>query len=354
MNIKPDNLCQLTSAILVAAGSPLAEANIVADHLVEANLKGHDSHGVGMLPTYVHSISKGFCVPQQHIEVVSQTGSNIIIDAKLGFGQVTGLEAMDQGIQIAKQQGIAVVALKNAHHLGRIGGHAEHVVQQGLISMHYVNVVGHDPQVSPFGGTLPRLGTNPFCCAIPVLDGDPVILDMATSAIAAGKVRVARNSGLQVPDGCLIDHAGNETTDPNVVMQDPKGSQTHFGKHKGFGLALICELLAGALIGGWSSQPDQPRPGTVVNHMLTFILDPEVVGDTVKFATETGALLEYMKSTPTATGVDAVLIPGEPERIALSDREINGITLDTLSWESILQTADRAGLSRDRIETLST
>jgi uncharacterized oxidoreductase len=218
--------------------------------------------------------------------------------------------------------------------------------------MHYVNVVGHDPQVAPFGGTRPRLSTNPFCCAIPIEGRDPIVLDMATSAIAAGKVRVARNSGLQVPEGSLIDHEGNPTTDPNVILQDPPGAQIHFGKHKGFGLAFVCELLAGALTGAWSIQPGNERKGTVVNHMLTFILNPEVVGDKQKFTAEAIAMIDYMKSTPTARGVDSVLIPGEPERIAQKDRMANGISIDETSWEGILKAGEAVDFNREQVQAI--
>lgn len=178
------------------------------------------------------------------------------------------------------------------------------------------------------------------------------MLDMATSAIAAGKVRVARNSGLQVPEGSLIDHEGNATTDPNAIVQDPPGAQIHFGKHKGFGLAFICELLAGALTGAWSIQPGNERQGTVVNHMLTFILNPEVVGNKDKFTSEAIAMIDYMKSTPTAQGVDSVMIPGEPERIAQVDREANGIPIDDISWEGILKAGEAVNFGRDQVQTI--
>jgi uncharacterized oxidoreductase len=352
MIVNHEKLIHLVTSICMAADANEAEASAVAQHLVEANLKGHDSHGIGMLPIYIRNIKMKFCLPNQHAELESTSGPAIIVDGKLGFGQVVGPEAMEMGIEVAREQGLAVVALKNAHHLGRIGGHAEHVVKQGFISMHYVNVVGHNPQVAPFGGTRPRLSTNPFCCAIPVEGRDPVVLDMATSAIAAGKVRVARNSGLQVPEGSLIDHEGNATTDPNVILQDPPGSQIHFGKHKGFGLAFVCELLAGALTGAWSIQPGNERKGTVVNHMLTFILDPEVVGDRKKFTAEAIAMIDYMKSTPTAGGVESVLIPGEPERIAQIDRITNGIPIDETSWEGILKAGEAVNISRDQVQAI--
>ena len=349
MIVNHQKLTKVVEAICVAAGAGAEEASMPAGHLVEANLKGHDSHGVGMIPIYVNNLKKGFCQPDSHAEVVSSNGSVVVVDGKLGFGQVVGPESMDIGIEVAREHGIAVVALKNAHHLGRIGAHAERVAAQGLISIHYVNVVGHDPQVSPFGGTVPRLGTNPFCCAIPVEGENPIVLDMATSAVAAGKVRVALNSGLNVPEGCLIDAEGNETTDPKVITMDPAGSQTHFGKHKGFGLAFICEVLAGALTGAWSVQPGNIRQGTVVNHMLAFIIDPKVIGDTDAFTSETKALIEYIKSTPTAKDVDCVLIPGEPEQIAKANRQANGIPIDETSWQGIVAAGATVGVTAEMI-----
>ena len=137
-----------------------------------------------------------------------------------------------------------------------------------------------------------------------------------------------------------------------LVFQDPPGAQTHFGKHKGFGLAFICELLAGALTGAWSAQPGNERQGTVVNHMLTFILNPEVVGNSETFASETLALIEWVKSSPAAKGVDSVLIPGEPERIAKADRQANGIDIDEVSWEGLLQTAEAVDVNRLQVEQI--
>lgn len=350
MIIDHQHLRDIVKQICIAAGAPEPESAAVANHLVEANLKGHDSHGVGMLPAYIFSIKAGHLIPDQHAEMISSTGPAVIVDGKFGFGQIVGPEAMDMGIDVAATQGMAVVALKNAFHLGRIGGHAEHVADKGFISIHYVNVVGHTPQVAPFGGTVPRLGTNPFCCAIPVTDDPPIVLDMATSAIAAGKIRVARNSGLLLPEDCVIDHEGNPSRDPNVVAADPPGAQIHFGKHKGFGLALICEVLAGALTGAWSAQPGNAREGTIVNHMLTFIIDPEVLNERKVFEEEVRALIAYIKDTPVASGVESVLIPGEPERISRAQRLAEGIPVDDTTWEGIVRTGESVGIDKAELE----
>lgn len=347
------HLTEVVNQICINAGTKPGDAQQVASLLVEANLKGHDSHGVQMLPVYIYNISQGHLKPQQHAELVSRTGSSLIVDGLTGYGQIVGPEAIEMGLEVAAELGVAIVALKNAHHLGRIGGMGEQCAARGFISMHYVNVVGHPPLVAPFGGKQPRMVTNPYCCAIPVSGGDPIVLDMATSAIAHGKVRVALNRGDRVPDGSLIDHEGNETTDPAVMFSQPMGALSHFGKHKGYGLALICEILGGALAGGWTSQPENPRPGTIINNMLTVILNPDILGDKELFQTEIRAMLAYLKSSPPVAGVDAVLIPGEPERIARKQRQTEGIYIDDNTWSSIVATANSVQLSTEQINEIA-
>lgn len=353
MIIKHLNLKEVVTRICVEAGTEESLAQQVAELLVAANLKGHDSHGVQMLPIYTYNIAMGHLLPNQHAELESELGSNLIVDGKTGYGQIVGPEAMEMGMESARQHGASIVALKNAHHLGRIGGMGEQCAAAGFISMHYVNVVGHPPMVAPFGGTEPRMGTNPFCCAIPNPDGEPVILDMATSSIAQGKVRVAYNSGNQVPDGSLIDNRGLPTTDPAVMFEEPLGALAHFGKHKGYGLALVCELLGGALVGGWSMQPGNERVGTVVNHMLTIIIDPDAVGSKTRFHSEVNAMLAYLKSCPAAEGVDSVLVAGDPERIAYAERSVNGIQIDETTWSQITRAAERVGIDSSTLNAMA-
>jgi uncharacterized oxidoreductase len=353
MLIHHDNLAEVVRRICINAGTEPSDAQQVASLLVDANLKGHDSHGVQMLPVYIRNISQGHLKPRQHAELVSRTGNNLIVDGLAGYGQIVGPEAIELGMEVAEECGVAVVALRNAHHLGRIGGMGEQCAARGFVSMHYVNVVGHPPVVAPFWGKEPRMVTNPFCCAIPVSDGDPIVLDMATSTIAFGKVRVAYNRGEQVPEGSLIDHQGNETTDPDTMFEAPMGALSHFGRHKGYGLAMVCEILGGALAGGWTIQPQRPRSGTVVNNMLTVILNPDVFGEKAIFQSEVRAMIAYLKSTPPVAGIDEVLIPGEPERIAQEQRRAEGIYIDDTTWSQILATADSVELSSSQIDEIA-
>jgi len=352
MIINHKKLIELVTRIFVNKGALEEDAQQVASLLIEANLKGHDSHGIQMVPVYIYGISQDNLKPKQHAIKVSEDGSNLIVDGAQGFGQIVGPEAMEMGMEIAAKNGVAVVALKNSFHLGRIGGMGEQCAGKGFISMHYVNVVGHPPHVSPFGGTQARMGTNPYCCAIPITGRDPIVLDMATSFIAHGKARVAHSRGNKVPDGSVLDHEGRETNDPSVLFTEPGGSLAHFGKHKGYALAFVCEILGGALSGAWTMQPEHPRVGTVINNMLTIIFDPDRVGSRELMTSEALAMIEYLRSSPTAPGVDKVLLPGEPEMIARKQREAEGIYVDDATWSQVLSTAKYVGISPEAVEAL--
>jgi hypothetical protein len=174
----------------------------------------------------------------------------IVIDGGAGYGQVVAKEAMDIGIERAKKHGVAVVGLKNSHHIGRVGHWGEQCAWAGLVSTHWVNVHGHKSLAAPFGGAEPRFTTNPYCTAVPRQGQEPIVLDFATSQVAMGKVRVANNKKVMMDEGLLIDSAGRPTTDPSVMYNAPYGAILPFGLHKGGGLAVICDLLAGALTGG--------------------------------------------------------------------------------------------------------
>lgn len=354
MLIEHTSLTQVASTILEAAGAPKLNADAVAFHLVEANLKGHDSHGVGMIPAYVRGMLDKQINPSGGVTVVKDSGAVVSIDAGTGLGRVVGFEAMDLGIERAKRFGIGCVALGNAAHLGRIGAFAERCADNGLVSMHYVNVVGHDPMAVAFGGRERRFITNPYCCAVPRPDGQHVVLDMATTTIAAGKVRVAQMKGFPVPTQSLVDENGLETTDPGVIFgKNPTGAMQPFGGHKGYGLMVICELLGGALGGLFTMQPEHPRRGATLNNMLSIIIDPEAVGDLAAFDDEVGAMMRYIYASTPAAGVDQVRLPGDPEKESTIIRMDRGIEIDPNSWESVLKAAVHAGLDRETIAAMA-
>ncbi len=353
MRIDQRPLIQVAAAILQKAGAELDRAQAVAEHLVAANLKGHDSHGVGMIPNYVKSMLSELIHPQNDALLTRDSGAVLTFDGNLGFGRVVGMQAMDQGIERAKSHGISCVALGNAAHLGRIGAFAEHCAEAGLISTHYVNVVGHDPMVVAYGGRDRRFITNPFCCAVPRADGQHVVLDMATTTVAAGKVRVAYMKGEPVPDHSLVDRNGVETTDASVIFsKDGGGAMQPFGLHKGYGLMVMCELLGGALGGNFTMQPGNPRIGATLNNMLSVILDPSAIGDLAAYDAEVTAMIDYIYASEAADGVEKVLIPGDPERQSLAARSRDGIDIDENSWQDITNAATAAGLSEKEISAL--
>jgi uncharacterized oxidoreductase len=335
--------------VVAAAGSAEGEATQVAENLVEANLRGHDSHGIGMLPRYVDAVLEGGLSVNAHVSVRQDSGSLLTLDGNRGYGQVIGHEAMELGAERARRHGVCVVGLAHSHHLGRIGHWAEQCVRHGLVSIHFVNVLSR-PIVAPFGGRDARIGTNPFCVGIPRAGQEPVILDFATSKIAQGKTRVAHNKGVPVEPGTLIDHHGEPTTDPRYTVIEPIGALLPFGEHKGAGLALICELLGGALAGGDTARAVTDGRRRVLNSMFSILVDPERLGTAANLAREMEGYVAYAAASPPAAGIDRVRTPGEPEREMRARRLQEGVPVDAVTWAEIVASGAKVGVAPERIE----
>ncbi|WP_341922306.1 malate/lactate/ureidoglycolate dehydrogenase [Polaromonas sp. YR568] len=337
------------ATVLIAAGSTADEAAAVAANLVLANLSGHDSHGVGMLPRYVDAVLEGGLKPNTGVKVVLDTGSLLTLDGQRGYGQVVGEQAMALGMERAKTHGSCIMTLANAHHLGRIGHFAEMAVAQGLVSLHFVNVLSR-PVVAPFGGADGRYGTNPCCIGIPLAGRAPFVLDFATSRVAQGKMRVAHNEGRRVEPGTLIDEHGQPTTDPGVVVVPQSnglfGALLAFGEHKGYGMAVACELLGGALTGsGTWHKPTDPTVRAVINGMLTILIDPARLATQATFEQEALAFVDWLRAGPVASGFDAVQIAGDPERAYRAQRQDQGIAVDAQTWQEIVAAGRKVGVS---------
>jgi hydroxycarboxylate dehydrogenase B len=334
--------------VLQAAGSSVDEARQVADNLVMANLSGHDSHGVGMIPRYVESKLEGGVQPNTGIKVNFDGGAMLAIDGQHGYGQIVGVQAIELAMARAKEHGSCIMALGHAHHLGRIGHFAEMAVAQGLVSIHFVNVLSR-PVVAPWGGSDGRFGTNPCCIGIPLQGHDAFVLDFATSRVAQGKMRVAHNEGRRVPDGYLIDEHGRPTNDPGVVVVPQSngllGALMPFGEHKGYGMAIACELLGGALSGGgtWHRTPDMRRE--VLNGMVTILIDPQKLGTGASFEQEAAAFVDWVMQSPPGEGFDQLRLAGDPEREARARRERDGIVVDDQTWADIVKAAKSVGLA---------
>jgi uncharacterized oxidoreductase len=285
--------------------------------------------------------------------IAADNGAVLVVDGNLGVGQVVARQAMDLGMERARRHGVAVVALRRAHHIGRIGAWAEQCAANGFASMHYVNVIGHLPYVAPFGGSEGRLATNPFCAALPLAGEPPVVLDMATSKVAWGKLLVAANKGAAAPPDAVIDAAGNSTLDPQVMFQTPKGAMLPFGEHKGYALAVLCELMAGALGGGGCNRLENSGDSTAVNNMLSVIIRCDALRDPADVAREAGGFAGWVKSARLRPGTDEILLPGEPERARRALRQRDGIGLDRNTWAQLLETAVSVGCRVDEAALLA-
>lgn len=351
-------------AIFAKAGCSPEEAERIARRLTGANLRGHDSHGVIRIPRYVEWIGEGRQVPNQTVKVLLDQPTFAILDGCYGFGQSIGEQAVDIGIAKAKQHGVAVTALRNSGHLGRIGDWAERAAAQNIVSLHMVNVRG-SLIVAPYGGISRRMGTSPFCAGIPVAGGEPVILDMATSLVAEGKALVALKGGKPLPDGSLIDAEGHLTSDPHPLYgetpegrsPDPSkgpGALTAFGGHKGSGLNFLMEMMAGALTGsGTAGALGEKERRRFCNGMFSFYVDVAAFDTGNAFAAEVMGYVEFVKSATPATPGGHVLVPGEKERAVMAERTAGGLPLAEEVWTDILATARKLGIPEAEIATLT-
>jgi uncharacterized oxidoreductase len=335
--IAPDELRAFVAAVFRASGSSADEAEIVAGHLVDANLAGHESHGVIRISKYLDWHARGMVLANQHVKVVRESACSAVIDGQFGYGQVAGREAMDLAIAKVRQSGIFAAAIRNAGHLGRIGAWAEQVARAGLASLHFVNTSGFGILVAPHGGTDRRLSANPIAAGAPGPGGMPVILDMSTSAIAEGKIQVAKNRGETLPPGCTIDSEGRPNQDPATFYGPPPGALLPIGGHKGYGLSIFCEILAGALSGGQTTHPENPTAGRLVNNMLSLVFDADAFCGAEGFRTEIARMAAWVKASPPARAGGEVLLPGEVERRTREKLQREGIPLDVMTRRQITQ-----------------
>jgi hydroxycarboxylate dehydrogenase B len=332
-----------------AVGSDGVEANVVAAHLVEASLLGHDSHGVIRISKYIDWVQAGQVRSNQHVSIVADRGALLVIDGNFGFGQVIGKEAMELAAERASTYGMAAISIRNSGHLGRIGAWPELLARHGLASIHFVNTSGFGILVTPHGGSDRRLSANPIAAGVPVPGGSPLVLDIATSVIAEGKIQVARNKGERLPTGLVLDGRGRPTTDPEAFYADPPGAILPFGGHKGSGLSFFCEILAGSLSGGFASNPQAPTAGRLVNNMLSLAFNPAAFGGAEFFAKDVSRLIGWTKSSPPLAAGGKVLLPGEIEEETRATRLAQGLPIDDETWRRIGATAASLGVDIPKV-----
>jgi uncharacterized oxidoreductase len=340
-------LVALVTAIMRAAGCDAAEATTIARRLVDSNLVGHDSHGVLRVSRYLEWLRKGWVKANQTPTVAFASDAIAIVDGNRGFGQVVGEFAGKLGTAKAASMGIALVGLRNCGHLGRVGDWAELAAAAGQVSLHFLNT-SSGLRVAPFGGSDRRLSTNPITIGIPVAGGDPVIMDMTTSMVAEGKLMVALNRGEPVPEGWIIDSQGRPTTDPKDFYAG--GALLTVGGHKGSGLSIVTDLLAGAISTGKSSDPADE---VLRNNMLSIYIAPDVYDAQGSVAAEVARFLAWVKASPPLHAGARVLLPGEIERRTRAERTAKGISVDEKTWSDLLAAAASVGIASDRAAALT-
>jgi LDH2 family malate/lactate/ureidoglycolate dehydrogenase len=331
--VSADELRKILVSIYESRGVPTDEAAAVADHQVDANLIGHDSHGAIRTVDYVRRLEKGDIVPGAPFEVERETATTAVVNGNWGFGFVQTAKAMRLAIDKARASGVAAVTIRYQSHMGRLGAYAEMAAAEGMIALITADSGRGPKSVVPYGGAQPRLGTNPICFAVPT-GGVPLVLDIATSAVAGGKVMLARNEGADLEPGLLVDADGKPTTDPNDYFAG--GALAPLGAsqaHKGYGLSVIVEVPCGILTGlGYGVAADaRHNDGNFIA-----VFDVARFRDPKEFTADVNEFMAYLKETPPAPGFAEVLVPGEIEARTGAVRRAEGITIDETTWQQLV------------------
>lgn len=333
-------LADFISRLFQGAGAPEAKARLVANSLVESNLAGHDSHGVIRAHWYLRNIKDGTIKPAAEPVVVKDTPTISTVDAQYSFGHVAAHFAMEITIKKAKVGGLAATGIFNCRHIGRVGEWVEMAAQQNLIGLAFCDVTRGAPIVAPYGSVTSLLSTNPFAAAVPLEGQPPMVLDFATSVVAEGKVRVAFDAGKAIPEGWVLRADGQPTTNPKDLYEE--GMLLPAAGHKGYGLAMLMEFLGSALVG----QGDiTGKTSHRVNGVLFIALAIEPFRPLADFLADSATLYQQVKAVPPVEGVEAVLIPGEPERQSAARRRVEGIPLAEQTWAHLLEAAAELGVA---------
>ena len=338
-----DRLLQIGEALFQGAGASEEEAKVVTRHLVDSNLAGHDSHGIIRVSSYIQRMKDGHIIPGAKIEIERDEGAATVINGNWGFGYMSTEFAMDLTIEKAKKFSVAATTIYQQSHVGRLTDYPLTAAKEGMICIMTADSGRSNKKVAPFGGCEPRVGTNPMCIAMPSnLDG-PFFFDFATSAGAGGKLEVAISRGEHVPEGWLIDHEGNPSTDPNSLKAGgailPMGGTEGY---KGFALASMVELLSGVLPGlGFGIEPTgRSNDGVFIScYNVAAFRDLDV------FKKEVTEFAEYLTSTPPRPGFERVFYPGEPEHLKTQQKRKDGIFIEDTTWEKLTKLAVEFGLA---------
>jgi uncharacterized oxidoreductase len=331
----------LARDIFQAIRVPPTGAAWMAQLLVRANLRGHDSHGVIRIPQYIASWRTGEANPTADPQVVQQGPATALVDGRLGFGQIVARRGMEVALEKAAGMGVSAVGIFNCNHIGRLADYTEMALERSMLAILTVNAGGAGQRMAPWGGRAPRLSTNPIAFACPTRNAAPISFDIATTVAAEGKVRVKRNRKERMPLGWVLDAEGQPTTDPNALYGNPPGTILPAGGHKGYCLALMIEILSGIMAhGGYSTE----HPGPILNGVFMFVVDIARFVPATTFRTQVDDLVRYVKTCPTAPGVDRILTPGEPEMLTEAERRRSGVFVEDETWGQIEAVARELGV----------
>ena len=337
-----DEITETIAAIFRAVGTSEQDAATVAASLVDAELCGHESHGLIRVSEYVRHIREGAIVPEAQPEVVDDTASTLVVDGHWGFGQVVAQQATEWLIERALAHGVGACAIRACGHVGRAGAYPEMAAKRGLVALAFVNGGGKQPRLAPHGGRQAVFGTNPIAAAVPLSSSLPIVVDFSTAAVASGKIRVLRDRGEPLPEGWILDAEGRSSTSAEDYYAG--GMLVPAAAHKGYGLALLVELLAGCLTGAGS--PGIPDSGyRVGNGVFLQAFDVAAFMPAGQFEELAESLATAIRATPPAAGFDEVLLPGDPERRIAQTRHRERIDVADSTWRNIAQAADELGVT---------
>lgn len=346
--VSAEKLSELSRQVLLKAGAPISVADRVTKGLVLSNLKGVDSHGVIRLTQYVDFVGKGMIVPGALPQTLSETPTTAVVDAHQGFGHVGAGYATEIAIDRARNAGVAAVTLRHTRHIGRIGEYVEMAIDAGLVG---IACCSAGPLVAPFGGSGRALGTNPIAIGLPSDYESPFVVDIATSVMSEGKVRLYRELGKRLPEGVILGSDGKPSTDPAEFYAG--GMLLALGAHKGYALSLAIEILGAVLAGAGTALTEEATLGTSTfgNGGLFIVLDPTLFCDLVRFKAEVGAVCHAIKKVPRREGSSEILVPGEPEYRSQREREASGIPIPDPVWEALRSLGARLGVAPEVFST---
>ena len=355
MNIDQQEMTDWLKSIFTVAGCPEEEAVMIGTHLVDADASGHASHGIARVPRYIDYIKQGDVRPVCEAVTLMQQGPLLLVDGQYSFGQVLGHQIVDKAVELTAEHGLALIGLRNAGHLGRIGGWAEELADKNLISIHFVTVAG-SCIVAPFGAKQSRISTAPVAIGVPHYNADGstdhYILDFATSRVAEGKILVSQKTGSTLPSDAMVDENGQDSDNPRTIygpsadsqIPNPRGGEgaiQTFGDHKGSGLGLACELLAGALTGAGTNAIERK----FCNGLLSIVLDPKKFDTDSAMVAEIDAFIASIRDAEPRVEGQAVVIPGDPERRRRAHVAEHGINLDETIRDQLVLISDELGVA---------